>query len=215
MNTGGDLARYPGSPLVALALMRKTDRLVANELHPEDAATLDDVIGGDRRVKVLQLDAYTALKSLLPPPERRGVVLVDPPFEARDEFDLLMRGLREATRRFATGTYLIWYPIKDRSAVAAFHDEIMAARHAKASCDGARYRRDAQCLRTQRMRAHRHQSATHAQRRGRDVAAVFRATSSARIRRRIAGAMAWNRTAGCVAWTSNAIASLQRDALLP
>jgi 23S rRNA (adenine2030-N6)-methyltransferase len=132
LNTGGDLARYPGSPLVALALMRKTDRLVANELHPEDAATLDDVIGGDRRVKVLQLDAYTALKSLLPPPERRGVVLVDPPFEARDEFDLLMRGLREATRRFATGTYLIWYPIKDRSAVAAFHDEIMAARHAKA-----------------------------------------------------------------------------------
>ncbi|NJO22121.1 MAG: 23S rRNA (adenine(2030)-N(6))-methyltransferase RlmJ [Sphingomonadales bacterium] len=132
LNTGGDLARYPGSPLVALALMRKTDRLVANELHPEDAATLDDVIGGDRRVKVLQLDAYTALKSLLPPPERRGVVLVDPPFEARDEFDRLMRGLREATRRFATGTYLIWYPIKDRSAVAAFHDEITVARYAKA-----------------------------------------------------------------------------------
>ncbi len=132
LNAGRDITLYPGSPLVALALMRKTDRLVANELHPEDAAALDDAIGGDRRAKILQLDAYAALKSLLPPPERRGLVLIDPPFEARDEFDRLMHGLREATRRFATGTYLIWYPIKDRSAAAAFHDEITAARYAKA-----------------------------------------------------------------------------------
>lgn len=132
LNSGGDLARYPGSPRVALALMRTTDRLVANELHPEDAATLDDAIGGDRRVKVLALDAYIALKSLLPPPERRGVVLIDPPFEARDEFSQLVRGLREATRRFASGIYVVWYPLKDRNAVAAFHDEIIAARYAKA-----------------------------------------------------------------------------------
>lgn len=132
LNAGDDLMRYPGSPLVALTLMRKTDRLVANELHPEDAAALDDAIGGDGRAKVLQLDAYVSLKSLLPPPERRGVVLIDPPFEARDEFSQLLRGLREATRRFATGIYLIWHPIKDRSAVTAFHDEIMAARYAKA-----------------------------------------------------------------------------------
>jgi 23S rRNA (adenine2030-N6)-methyltransferase len=132
LNAGRDITLYPGSPLVALALIRKADRLVANELHPEDSAALDDAIGGDRRAKVLQLDAYTALKSLLPPPERRGVILVDPPFETRDEFDRLMHGLREATRRFATGTYLIWHPIKDRSAVTAFHDEIVAARYAKA-----------------------------------------------------------------------------------
>jgi 23S rRNA (adenine2030-N6)-methyltransferase len=132
LNAGRDITLYPGSPLVALALMRKADRLVANELHPEDSAALDDAIGGDRRAKVLRLDAYTALKSLLPPPERRGAILVDPPFETRDEFNRLMHGLREATRRFATGTYLIWYPIKDRSAVAAFHDAIFAARYAKA-----------------------------------------------------------------------------------
>lgn len=132
LNAGGGLRHYPGSPLVALGLMRKTDSLVANELHPEDAAALDDAIAGDRRVKILQLDAYIALKSLLPPPERRGVVLIDPPFEARDEFDRLAAGLREATRRFATGTYLIWYPAKDRSAVTAFQDDVIAAQYAKA-----------------------------------------------------------------------------------
>ncbi len=132
LNGGGGLTHYPGSPLVALGLMRETDRLVANELHPEDAGALDDAIGGDRRATILHLDAYTALKSLLPPPERRGVILIDPPFEAREEFARLARGLREATRRFATGTYLVWYPIKDRSAVTAFHDAIAAARHAKA-----------------------------------------------------------------------------------
>ncbi|MFM9846888.1 MAG: 23S rRNA (adenine(2030)-N(6))-methyltransferase RlmJ [Hyphomicrobiaceae bacterium] len=132
LNAGGGLRHYPGSPLVALGLMRRTDRLVVNELHREDVAALDDSIGGDRRVKVLQLDAYIALKSLLPPPERRGVVLIDPPFEARDEFDRLAGGLREATRRFATGTYLIWYPAKDRSAVTAFQDDVIAAQYAKA-----------------------------------------------------------------------------------
>lgn len=132
LNPGGDLVHYPGSPLVALKLMRKTDRLVANELHPEDAATLDDTIGSDRRVKILSLDAYVALKSLLPPPERRGAVMIDPPFEVRDEFSQLIRGLRQATRRFATGIHLVWYPIKDRDAVATFHDEILAAGFAKA-----------------------------------------------------------------------------------
>jgi 23S rRNA (adenine2030-N6)-methyltransferase len=132
LNTDGGLRHYPGSPMVALALMRDADRLAANELHPEDVAALDDAIGHDRRARILRLDAYTALKSLLPPPERRGVVLIDPPFEVRDEFDRLTRGLREAMRRFATGTYLIWYPIKDRTAVTAFHDEVIAARYEKA-----------------------------------------------------------------------------------
>jgi len=132
LNAGGSLQHYPGSPLVALGLMRKTDRLVANELHPEDVAALDASIGGDRRVKILQLDAYTALKSLVPPPERRGVILIDPPFEARNEFGRLAAGLLEATRRFATGTYLIWYPAKDRRAATAFQDDVIAAQYAKA-----------------------------------------------------------------------------------
>jgi 23S rRNA (adenine2030-N6)-methyltransferase len=132
LNTDGGLRHYPGSPMVALALMRDADRLAANELHPEDVAALDDAIGHDRRARILRLDAYTALKSLLPPPERRGAVLIDPPFEVRDEFDRLTRGLLEAMRRFATGTYLIWYPIKDRTAVTAFHDEVIAARYEKA-----------------------------------------------------------------------------------
>lgn len=131
-NASGDLAHYPGSPQVALHLMRKTDRLIANELHPDDAAALDAAIGSDRRVNILQIDGYTALKSLLPPRERRGLILIDPPFEERDEFDRLARGLREATRRFATGIYMLWYPIKDRDAVTTFHNDIAASCYARA-----------------------------------------------------------------------------------
>ena len=131
-NASSDLVYYPGSPQVALQLMRRTDRLIANELHPDDAEALDASIGGDRRVKILQIDGYTALKSLLPPRERRGLILIDPPFEERDEFDRLARGLREATRRFATGIFVLWYPIKDRNAVTAFHEAITAARYARA-----------------------------------------------------------------------------------
>jgi 23S rRNA (adenine2030-N6)-methyltransferase len=126
VNHGKTLQRYPGSPCIALALMRPHDRLVANELHPEDAARLAAHIGRDRRAKSLALDGWTALKSLLPPKERRGVVLVDPPFEATDEFDKLALGLREALRRFATGTYLLWYPIKDQRRVASFRRSVAA-----------------------------------------------------------------------------------------
>ncbi len=130
-NPSGDLVHYPGSPQVALHFMRKTDRLIANELHSEDAAALHAAIGSDRRVKILQIDGYLALKSLLPPRERRGMIVVDPPFEERDEFDRLARGLREATRRFATGIYVLWYPIKDRDVVTAFHKAIAAARYTR------------------------------------------------------------------------------------
>ena len=104
---------YPGSPRLALALMRPQDRLIAVELHPEDAAALGRNLAGDPRAKALTLDAYRALKALLPPKERRGLVLIDPPFEARDEFARLVRGLRQALKRWATGIYLVWYPIKD------------------------------------------------------------------------------------------------------
>ncbi len=81
---------------------------------------------------MLELDGWTALKSLLPPRERRGVVLVDPAFEEEGEFDRLVEGLQEAVRRFATGTFLLWYPIKDRKAIAAFRREIAAVKLPKA-----------------------------------------------------------------------------------
>jgi 23S rRNA (adenine2030-N6)-methyltransferase len=120
LNPDGDLSVYPGSPLLALGLMRESDRLVASELHPEDARQLAAEIGRDPRVRVLELDGWMALKANLPPKERRGVALVDPPFELAGELDRLLAALREGLKRFATGTYILWLPIKDRQATARF-----------------------------------------------------------------------------------------------
>lgn len=119
-NDGESIVRYPGSPLVARRLMRPGDRLVANEAHPEDAERLAALFARDRQSKALALDGWTALKALLPPKERRGLVLVDPPFEAPGEFRRMLDGLAETHRRFATGTAILWYPIKDVRAVDAF-----------------------------------------------------------------------------------------------
>jgi len=124
VNSTGPLIRYPGSPLIARRLMRASDRLVVNELHPEDHAELAKLFARDAETKVLELDGWTALKSLLPPKERRGVVLVDPAFEEEGELGRLVEGLQEAVRRFAAGTFLLWYPIKDPKAIAAFRREI-------------------------------------------------------------------------------------------
>lgn len=126
LNVEGGLRWYPGSPRLIRAFLRAQDRLAAVEMHPEDARLLADEFAGDPAVKIHAMDGYNALKSLLPPPERRGLVLVDPPFEAADEFARLARGLKEAHRRWATGIYMLWYPIKNRDAVAAFHAEIAA-----------------------------------------------------------------------------------------
>jgi 23S rRNA (adenine2030-N6)-methyltransferase len=123
---GGELARYPGSPQLARELMRPDDRLVVNELHPEDLNDLKRLFARDPQVKVMELDAWTALKALLPPPERRGVMLIDPAYEQTGELDRLADGLNEAVRRFATGTFLLWYPIKEARPVAAFRSKIAA-----------------------------------------------------------------------------------------
>lgn len=114
------VARYPGSPLVARRLMRPSDRLVVNEAHPEDVARLAAVFAKDRQTKVMNRDGWTALKALLPPTERRGLVLIDPPFEEQGEFQRLLEGLAAAHRRFATGTVILWFPIKDLRAVERF-----------------------------------------------------------------------------------------------
>lgn len=122
----GKLRWYPGSPGIARLLMRPEDRIELCELHPQDVQALRRATAGDRRVTVRREDGYHALKSLLPPPERRGVVLVDPPFEDKDEADQLLKGMKNALKRFATGTYLIWYPIKDRPPVDALHEGLKA-----------------------------------------------------------------------------------------
>lgn len=119
-NGGGRLAAYPGSPSIVRHLLRRTDRLTAVELHPQDHAALAALFAGDIQTKAIALDGWLALGSFVPPKERRGLVLVDPPFEERDEFDRLADGFLGAYRKWPTGLYALWYPIKNIAAVAAF-----------------------------------------------------------------------------------------------
>ncbi|WP_232631446.1 23S rRNA (adenine(2030)-N(6))-methyltransferase RlmJ [Methylobacterium sp. Leaf118] len=108
---------YPGSPAIIREHLRAGDKGIFVELHPVDAETLAERYARDSRTKVLQLDGWTALNALIPPPERRGLVLIDPPYEARGEIDRLGQSLLRAARKWPTGIFLGWYPIKDVSAV--------------------------------------------------------------------------------------------------
>ncbi|MDX2257827.1 MAG: 23S rRNA (adenine(2030)-N(6))-methyltransferase RlmJ [Hyphomicrobiaceae bacterium] len=128
LNSEGALALYPGSPVIADALIRSGDHLIANELHPVDRESLEEALAGSPNAKVLSLDGWNALKSLLPPRERRGVVLVDPPFEVPGELHRMVEGVKAAVRRFASGVYLLWYPIKDQADISALHGELGALR---------------------------------------------------------------------------------------
>lgn len=112
---------YPGSPLVTAGMLRPGDRMVAVERHPEDHAALAALFRRARGVTVRDGDGYAALEALLPPPERRGLILIDPPFEDRAEAAAMAAALRRAHRRFATGIYILWYPITDPGAVAVLH----------------------------------------------------------------------------------------------
>jgi 23S rRNA (adenine2030-N6)-methyltransferase len=116
LNSGGELRLYPGSPLIAKALLRQQDRLIACELEPRAGALLKATLRGDRRIKVLTIDGWTALGATIPPKERRGLVLVDPSFEDGADFMRLSAALGDAHRKWPTGIYMLWYPIKDRGA---------------------------------------------------------------------------------------------------
>jgi len=119
------LTTYPGSPLLVRRLLRPQDRLSALELHPEYAKRLGSLFEGDVQVRVIHLDGWLALNAHVPPKEKRGLVLVDPPFEEKGEFDRLVDGLMKAHGKFATGVYALWYPLKDTRAV---HDFISTLR---------------------------------------------------------------------------------------
>ena len=110
---GDTLKVYPGSPALAQRWLRPQDRLVACEREPNAARALAARMRGDNRVKAVAIDGYTALNAYVPPKERRGVVFIDPPFEQPDEFDRLARALAGAHRKWPTGIYALWYPIKD------------------------------------------------------------------------------------------------------
>jgi 23S rRNA (adenine2030-N6)-methyltransferase len=116
--------RYPGSPRIVARLLRPQDRLVAVEKHPEDAADLRAALREFGNARVVESDAYGSLPVLLPPIERRGAVLIDPPYEAKDEFERAAELLTQSHRRFATGIYLLWYPVKSQRAADAFCGEV-------------------------------------------------------------------------------------------
>lgn len=114
LNERGRLAVYPGSPAIVRAWLRPQDRLIACELEPQAAAALANNMRGDPRIKTLAVDGWTALSAYVPPKERRGLVLVDPPFEEDSDFRRLAQGLEAAHRKWPTGLYMLWYPIKSR-----------------------------------------------------------------------------------------------------
>ncbi|MCE3253170.1 MAG: rRNA ((2030)-N(6))-methyltransferase RlmJ [Cellvibrio sp.] len=111
VNGGGQLQLYPGSPLIAQTLMRPIDRLFLHELHPADFQFLRDCMRDDKRIRVEHEDGFTSLQALLPPPDRRALVLIDPSYEVKNDYQHLIKQLIQAHKRFATGTYAIWYPV--------------------------------------------------------------------------------------------------------
>jgi 23S rRNA (adenine2030-N6)-methyltransferase len=116
---------YPGSPLIAAKMLRDEDRLVAIEKHPDEARALAHALKRFKRARTEEADGYARLPALLPPPERRGLILIDPPYEAPDEFARAAQSVADAVRRFATGIVLIWFPIKSAAAANAFCGEVL------------------------------------------------------------------------------------------
>jgi 23S rRNA (adenine2030-N6)-methyltransferase len=115
---------YPGSPLIAAALTRAQDRLVFVEKHPEDVRRLTKTLDGDKRAKVIELDGWTALNAYVPPVEKRGLVLIDPPFEEPGEYERLAERLAKAWAKWRTGTYVAWFPVKDIRERDAFYEAV-------------------------------------------------------------------------------------------
>jgi len=115
-NPDGKLRLYPGSPLVAQSVLREQDRMRLIELHPTDYDLLQQNFAGQgARVLLQKADGFGALKALLPPPPRRALVLIDPPYEEKQDYQRVVGALQEGLKRFATGTYAVWYPQLQRS----------------------------------------------------------------------------------------------------
>lgn len=118
------LRYYPGSPMIARHFARAHDRIIACELHPQEHQALRNTFAGDKHVSVQHCDGFLGLKAFLPPKERRGIILIDPPYEDADEFSRIARTLPVALKRFETGIYAIWYPIKERPQVERFYRSV-------------------------------------------------------------------------------------------
>ncbi|TQP71578.1 23S rRNA (adenine(2030)-N(6))-methyltransferase RlmJ [Vibrio cholerae] len=114
LNQGETLRYYPGSPRVARAHLREQDRMVLTELHPSDYPLLEQEFHRDRQVSIYKEDGFARLKASLPPQERRGLVLIDPPYELAKEYRDVVRAIAQSYKRWATGIYAIWYPVVNR-----------------------------------------------------------------------------------------------------
>lgn len=134
LNPNGGLTLYPGSPKLTRMLMRPQDRLSAMELHPDDYETLHRLFDGDFQSRITELDGWLALGAHLPPKEKRGIVLVDPPFEIPGEYERLVDGLSKAYRRFSGGTFCLWYPLKQGAPIREFHEALKTLEIPKMLC---------------------------------------------------------------------------------
>ena len=126
-NPKAELKAYPGSPLIARALLRPQDRMTACEVEPKARKRLIEALRRDTQARVVDLDGWMALPAFVPPKERRGLVLIDPSFEQKNEFERLAAGFAEAFAKWPTGSYLLWYPVKSRRATEALARDVAAA----------------------------------------------------------------------------------------
>jgi 23S rRNA (adenine2030-N6)-methyltransferase len=136
-NPQRELKAYPGSPLIARALLRPQDRLTACEVEPKARKRLIEALRRDTQARVVDLDGWLALPAFVPPNERRGLVMIDPPFEQKDEFERLAAGFAEAFAKWPTGSYLLWYPVKSRRAtdsLARHVTDVVGAAPAPGKC---------------------------------------------------------------------------------
>ena len=124
-NPFSELKYYPGSPLIAKQLLRQQDKLNLTELHPTDYPLLRQEFSKDKRAKVLREDGFAQLKSKLPHQFRRGIILIDPSYEIKDDYQIIPKALFEAYKRFATGVYLTWYPVVSRTQTQKMIDSII------------------------------------------------------------------------------------------
>jgi 23S rRNA (adenine2030-N6)-methyltransferase len=126
LNPGGELQHYPGSPALAAKILHAGHRLQLFELHPDDAGRLQRWAGRDPRIKVQHSDGFAALKAVLPPVEKRALVMIDPPYEVKTDYDTAVDALQLASRKFATGVYVLWYPLLNRGLVSAMLSKLRA-----------------------------------------------------------------------------------------
>ncbi len=110
-NSGDSLEYYPGSPVIMQSQLRPKDNLFLHELHTTDWRLLTEAIGDDKKVKIADDDGLAAMQALLPPPDRRGLIFIDPSYELKNDYHEVIKQVIAAHKRFATGTYVIWYPV--------------------------------------------------------------------------------------------------------